>query len=130
MLFIFGLRRQLVVLGTRYLPCRIGHSATHRLIQRTSWLVVFFIQLVPVRVTRTLVCRRCGSRTHLSKSQAELFNQPAVPPPAQPHQVPPPLTPGLAGWYPDPADQSKNRWWNGTTWTRTVQSANPRDAGS
>jgi hypothetical protein len=29
------------------------------------------------------------------------------------------------GWYPDPADDSRTRWWNGTQWTHNVQDAAP-----
>jgi hypothetical protein len=29
------------------------------------------------------------------------------------------------GWYPDPADESRTRWWNGTQWTHNVQDASP-----
>ena len=30
--------------------------------------------------------------------------------------LPPPVAP--AGWYPDPEDAARMRWWNGTKWTR------------
>lgn len=34
--------------------------------------------------------------------------------------LPPPVAP--AGWYPDPEDAARMRWWNGTKWTRRFAS--------
>lgn len=31
-------------------------------------------------------------------------------------ELPPPVAP--AGWYPDPEDAGRMRWWTGTKWTR------------
>lgn len=31
-------------------------------------------------------------------------------------ELPPPVAP--AGWYPDPEDAARMRWWNGAKWTR------------
>jgi hypothetical protein len=33
-----------------------------------------------------------------------------------------------AGWYPDPADPTGQRWWDGTKWTTDVQAAAPTPA--
>ena len=30
-----------------------------------------------------------------------------------------------AGWYPDPADESRSRWWDGTGWTSSISEPQP-----
>lgn len=35
-----------------------------------------------------------------------------------------------AGWYPDPQDSSRQRYWDGTSWTEHTAEANPQAAGS
>lgn len=35
-----------------------------------------------------------------------------------------------AGWYPDPQDSSRQRYWNGTAWTEHTAEGNPRAAGA
>ena len=32
-----------------------------------------------------------------------------------------------AGWYPDPAEPGRSRWWSGEAWTDHVQPAQPAD---
>ncbi|MCT9821014.1 DUF2510 domain-containing protein [Microbacterium sp. W1N] len=34
-------------------------------------------------------------------------------------------TPTPAGWYPDPADPSRTRWWDGAQWTENVAGGQP-----
>ncbi|RLK47449.1 DUF2510 domain-containing protein [Microbacterium telephonicum] len=34
-------------------------------------------------------------------------------------------TPTPAGWYPDPADPSRTRWWDGAQWTENVSGGQP-----
>ncbi|MFN8035827.1 MAG: DUF2510 domain-containing protein [Acidimicrobiia bacterium] len=34
-----------------------------------------------------------------------------------------------SGWYPDPTDSTRERWWDGHAWTNTVRRAEPRRSG-
>lgn len=35
-----------------------------------------------------------------------------------------------AGWYPDPQDSSRQRYWNGTAWTEHTADGSPQAAGA
>lgn len=53
---------------------------------------------------------------HLAAPEAAPEAPPAPAPVPQPEPEPAPAVPA-AGWYPDPADPTRHRWWDGTAWT-------------
>jgi hypothetical protein len=138
LLIIFGRRRKLFLLHRLYLACSMGHSAVHELIKQQTWIALFFIPVIPVRTRYSSKCTRCGRTNYLTKTEAVRLSLDTTPMPPEPEELPAPTGPAVAGpspsaaleapdagraagWYPDPADGSKTRWWNGTAWTRTVQ---------
>jgi hypothetical protein len=85
-MIIFGFRSYVRTLLTLTLVCRNGHTAAHRLIERTRKFTLFFVPLFPIARSRATICAACGETLKLDKTQAEALmaqvsNLPATPPP-------------------------------------------------
>jgi len=134
MIIIWGIRRRLATLAMLTLACRNGHVAAHRLVKVTRWFTVFFIPLVPVGRSYYSVCAHCGLQAKWGREEAQAAAQggPVPSPAATADPVAPPLASGRifapqprppAGWYPDPAGTSTQRYWDGAAWTDQVSSS-------
>ena len=50
---------------------RCGSSVQHEIIRDIFWLTVFFIPLLPVWCSYTLICPRCGEGRRLKRREAK-----------------------------------------------------------
>ena len=129
MIFIFGFRSRGSVLGTITLACRNGHVAAHRIAKLTKWFTLFFIPVIPFSRKYRSICIQCGLTLDIPKEDAEELAARAslgastpmdpVAPPLPAAAAEPVLPP--AGWYPDPAGSNGQRYWDGRTWTESVE---------
>ena len=130
-IFIFGFRGRAAVLATVSLACRNGHLAAHRIVKLTRWFTLFFVPVIPFSRKYRSICIQCGLTLEIPKEAAEEIASgvsngagpvadPIAPPlPSATYQPDPALPP--AGWYPDPAGGSGRRYWDGHSWTQTVE---------
>lgn len=78
-MIIFGFRSKVHTLAMLSRACSGGHTAAHRLAQRTRWFTLFFIPIIPVAKTHFMVCTGCGQTQKLNKAEADqLIAQPPV----------------------------------------------------
>ena len=119
-MIIWGFRASTKKLATLLLVCsRCGNPAEHRVLQRRRWLILFFVPVLPVSSTRSMVCGSCGTTSSIDREEARRlvasFDAPTPPSPAgsapvvDPAPSPgPPMTPdGKPRPRPGPGDGSQ-----------------------
>jgi hypothetical protein len=71
MIILFGTRSYIRTLAMLTLVCRNGHTAAHRLTERTRKFTLFFVPLFPISRKRYTICTACGETLQLDKAQAD-----------------------------------------------------------
>jgi hypothetical protein len=69
---IFGWKQTVRELGALFTYCHsCGLRGWQRIYQKMLWFTVFFLPVLPLRVSGAMVCGMCGVNSQLTKAEAQ-----------------------------------------------------------
>jgi hypothetical protein len=71
-MIIFGWKPTVKELAALFTRCRsCGMQGWQRIYRTMTWFTLFFLPVLPLMVSRAVICGTCGTRTRLTRAESD-----------------------------------------------------------